>query len=105
MSADISMSSDDDQPLARAGPSKPNGRSVANGKTNGRVESDSDMSEDDDVPLVRFPHTSLFWASLIILSLYYYLYPCSVPKYAYKVGARIPATTFEKEKAGTCIFV
>ncbi|KAK7692375.1 hypothetical protein QCA50_004000 [Cerrena zonata] len=58
MSADISMSSDDDQPLApRPGPSKPNGRLVTNGKTNGKVDSDSAMSEDDDIPLSQSTRT------------------------------------------------
>lgn len=100
------MSSDDDQPLApRPGPSKPNGRPITNGKTNGKVDNDFSMSEDDDVPLVRFPHTILSRASLISPSLDYYLYPCLVPKYAYKVGTSDSATILEKEETSTKILV
>ncbi|CAL1706465.1 unnamed protein product [Somion occarium] len=58
MSADISMSSDEDTPLApRPGPSKPNGHAAANGNGNGRVDSDSLMSDDDDLPLSQTTRT------------------------------------------------
>lgn len=57
MSADISMSSDDDAPIrARSGPSTANGNGhVGTNGTNGKGHYDesSPLSDDDDLPLVR----------------------------------------------------
>lgn len=54
MMSDVSMLSDDDQPLrVQSGPSKKNGTNghvAANG--NGRYDGSSSLSEDDDMPLV-----------------------------------------------------